>query len=167
MQIACQTVHCFKGFETTSAIKPQVLLRAIQENRFPLFTCELDADRIEIGNVPSIKCRIVLKNVGLAPAFDLITRWQIEGQDSDPHTTDLVAPGQEHSGTVISRSTSGDVSFGFEIEYRASIGITVCERYKVGYSIQGGLTPTMFHGVILEERTFHNTPPPSLVIHDA
>jgi len=146
-------------------IKPQVLLHAIQENRFPLFTRELDADQIRIGNVPTVQCRIVLKNVGLAPAFDFKTHWQIEGQD--PETTDLVAPGQEVSSTVISNLAYGDVNIDFKVEYRASIGITVRERYKVRCFIQGGLSPTMFSGATLEERTYHNTPPPSLVIQDA
>ena len=146
-------------------IKPQVLLHAIQENRFPLFTTKLDADQIQLRNVPSITCRIVLTNVGLAPAFDLTTHWQFEGQDT--HTTDLVAPGQEFDSTIIAKLADGDVNIDFKVEYRASIGITVRERYNVVCYIQDGLPPTMFSGATLKERTYHNTPPPSVVIQDA
>tara|TARA_R110002095_G_scaffold1604_7_gene7911 strand:- start:1546 stop:2502 length:957 start_codon:yes stop_codon:yes gene_type:complete len=143
-------------------IKPQVLLKAIQENLFPIFSSELKIDELQIGNVPSLQCNFILKNVSLAPAFDLKLEWQIEGQDSA--SIDLIAPGQQFKSTAVSNRDYGDFSLDLKVEYQAIIGVTVRECHTVLCFIQSG---TMFSGAILKERTYHNTPPPSLVIQDA
>lgn len=142
-------------------IKPQVLLRAIQENRFPLFTRDLDADVTQFAAVPSIQCRMTLRNVGLAPAFDLKTHWHIN--DHEPENTDIVTPNQEFKSTLVANAAYGDVSVVFTIEYRSTIGITVRERYNVNCFIRSG---TIISGATLEARTYHNAPMPSLVIED-
>lgn len=147
-------------------IKPQVLLDAVQQNRFPLFTRDVNADRITMGNIPAIKCQIALKNIGLAPAFDFTTHWQIDGHK--PEKTELVAPGQEMTSTLISKLAYGsEVDVVLNVEYRAAIGITVRERYRVYCRIQGGMAPSMISGGTLIDRTYHNAPQPSLVIQDA
>ena len=143
-------------------IKPQVLLKAIQDNRFPLFTRDLHADVTPFAGVRSIQCRMVLKNVGLAPAFELKTHWDFE--DNKPETTDLVAPNQEFRSVLIVNAALGDVGILFTVEYRSTIGVTVRERYKVNCIIRNG---TIISGATLVARTYHNTPPPSLVLEDA
>jgi len=147
-------------------VKPQVLLDAVHQNRFPLFTRDVNADRITMGNIPSIKCQITLKNVGLAPAFDFIAHWQIEGQE--PEKMELVAPGQEVSLCLIAKLSYGqDVDLILKVEYTAAIGIAVRERYRVCCFIQNGMAPAILSGSTLIDRTYHNSPRPSLVVRDA
>lgn len=143
-------------------IKPQVLLRAIQENRFPLFTRELKAELSHLHGTPTVQCRLTLKNVGLAPAFDLTAQWHID--DHKPETTDIVAPQQSFYTTLIANKAMGDVHVAFSVQYRSAIGITVRERYSVGCVIHGG---GMISGATLQSRTYHNSPPPALIIENA
>jgi len=147
-------------------IKPQVLIEAIQQNQFPLFTCDMDADRITIGNIPSIQCNLCLTNVGQMPAFDFKSTWQMGDQKTE--STDLVAPGQSVRPTLIYNMSSGaELNIRLHVEYRSAIGVTVREKYKVGCYIQGGMSPAMLSGATLLERTYHNAPPPSLELQDA
>lgn len=143
-------------------VKPQVLLKAIQENRFPLFTSDLKTELIQFDSVPSIQCRMLLRNVGLAPAFELTAHWHID--DHEPETTYIIAPQQEFYTTLIANAAMGDVGVVFTVEYRSSIGITVREKYNVNCFIRRG---TIISGSTLKTRTYHNTPPPSLVIQNA
>ncbi|QDU15832.1 hypothetical protein CA11_36600 [Gimesia maris] len=142
-------------------VKPQVLLRAIQENRFPLFTSHFIADVETFAGIQSITCRMVLKNVGLVPAFDLKTQWQFDNIEVE--TTEIVAPNQDCTSTLIANIAYGDVNVVFTAEYTSTIGVTVRERYKIKCFIHQG---TLISGATLEQRTYHNTPPPTVVIQD-
>jgi Domain of unknown function (DUF4062) len=146
-------------------IKPRVLLDAIQQNRFPLFTTVVNADQITVGSIPSIKCEICLKNIGLAPAFDFTFHWQIDGKE--PEITELVAPGQEIHLEIFNPSYNSKIDVVLKVEYKSAIGISVRERHRVFCVIQGGMAPAMISGGTLIERTYHNTPSPLLVIQEA
>ena len=147
-------------------VKPHVLLEAIQHNRFPLFTLAIDAAPVRIGESSSIRCQATLKNIGLAPAFDFSTHWQLDCHS--PETPELVGPGQEVISTLLSEmSYRTEIEVTLEVKYRAAIGIEVRERYSVGCILQGGIAPSMISGGYLVDRTYHSCPQPAILIQDA
>lgn len=153
-----------KHFEP--AIKPRVLLDAIQQNRFPLFTRELDADHQTFGNVPSIKCFLRLKNIGLTPAFDCSIHWQYE--DHKQEIIELVAPGQEIVSTIFFNLRFGrEFDVVLKLAYRSAIGVKVQEKYRVYVLIQAGMSPVIISGATLIDRTYHHAPIPTLKIRES
>lgn len=137
-------------------------MKAIQENRFPLFVSDLDSQLVEFHGISSIQCRINLRNVGATPAFDFTAQWEVENHP--PECVGLVAPQQDFFTTLISKRAMGDVQVAFSLQYRSAIGIVVREKYDV--ICQVGLSG-MISGATLRSRTYHRAPPPTLIIEDA
>jgi len=143
-------------------VKPQVLLRAIEENRFPLFESDLDSQLVQFHGVPSIQCRLTLTNVGATPAFDFVAQWKVE--DHPPEVVDIIAPQQDFFSTLISNRAMGDVRVDVSVQYRSAIGIVVRETYHVNCLIGPS---GMISGATLQSRTYHSAPPPTLHIENA
>lgn len=151
-----------KHFEPV--IKPQVLMKAIQDNRFPLFTCRCDVDFLT-KNGPQFQCHVVLKNISLASAFDFSAQWMNESHNAE--LTDIVGPGQEVTSRIlINHMNESGFNSKLMIKFRSSMGIAVKEQYRFKCYTKDEVPKIFYSGVNLLERTYHNAPLPSLVIED-
>ncbi len=147
-------------------IKPQLLMDYLQRNLFPVFTCSMNAELIQMENVPSVQCQICLTNVGQSPAFNFVTTWEIE--ESESETTVIVSPGQSLNLSLLRNLRFGnEIDTALRIEYDSAIGVTVREKHRVYCSVQGGVAASMISGTTLLTRTYHHGETPQIMIQDA
>ncbi len=147
-------------FETT--FRPQQLVEAISQNRFPLFDVELDLEMIDRSLVQSLSFRCKTTNIGLAAAFNFRTYWQ--GKAVDQEQEAIMAPGQ--STSMCSIYNLGPKHKGAEstlfIEYESGMGVRVIDEFRIsGRVVPGNVA---ISGAHLEKRTFSQADKPLLEI---
>ena len=119
-----------------------------------------------MSNIPSIQCKVCLKNVGQSPAFHHVSSWEIDGQESE--TKDIVSPGQSLNLAILSNLQFGnELDTAINVEYNSAIGVTVRERHRIFCRVQGGMPPSMISGTTLLSRTYHRGDAPEIAIQDA
>lgn len=141
-------------------IKPQTLLKAIQENRFPMFTMVVETEHCQIATGPIMHYRFNMRNVSGVPAFDFSMRTP---DDEHDYVAQVIPPGEAYSRQITSRDYKCYLEREFSVEFSSSIGIKVRERHVVTGGVQGN---QQFTSARVEERTYRNAPPPELEILD-
>ncbi|MBL8873512.1 MAG: DUF4062 domain-containing protein [Planctomycetaceae bacterium] len=145
-------------------MKPQIVLDAMRENRFPLLSCSLDVEQITVGNVPSLQLRFQCRNVSLSPAFSVRTEWQNETQKP---TESMLPPGESITPTLIANlAYGGDISKDITVSYDTSFGVRVVEVHNVGVIFQGGHRVSIISGATLKDRRFIRSTVPQIQIEE-
>ena len=139
-------------------IRPQLVLDAIADNRFPLFTVDQKMEDLQAGPIPSLKISVKMTNVGGAPAFNFSSRWASAASVNEPKT--IIAPNQSAAGAmIINVQGNPSVTDSLMLDYDSAIGVHVSETYEVRAVVRGtGAGRFAIGGATLESRVFRNAP---------
>jgi hypothetical protein len=144
-------------------LKPQMIVQAMHDNQFPLFSCKLETEQISLNNIPSLQLKFVCRNVSTSLAFDVQTIWN--GERQDPATA-LVAAGEAVCPTLIANlAKGGDISKDLSLSYETTFGFRVIEIHN-GVIFQGGYQRSMLSGATLKSRRYVRSSPPTVQIDE-
>lgn len=147
-------------------IRPQMVIDAIGQNRFPLFAVHQDMDWMPTGAIPSLKITVTITNVGGSPAFNFSPRWSDESTKVDP--VSILAPNQHTTCLLLMNLAMGnEIKMDLLLEYDSVLGVSVCDTYEIYALVQGGRNGTVIGGAKLKSRKFRNAPPLKITIEDA
>jgi len=145
-------------------IKPQLVVDAIADNRFPLFDVVQDTDLLQLGHVQSLKVQVTMTNVGGSAAFNFAARWKTK--DAIRESKAIVAPGQSVVGTLLANLKMGgsEVQTELNLDYDSAMGVHVTETYDVKAFLKGGPTLSVLGGAVMTNRVFKAAPDVTVTI---
>jgi hypothetical protein len=145
-------------------LKPQIVLNAIRENKFPLLSCTLEVDQITVDHALCLQLRFQCRNIGLSPAFSLRTELQGEQQKT---TNSILPPGESIVPTMILNPAYRKAfSKALTVSYDTSFGVRVIEVHDVSVIIQGAQPSSFLSGATLKSRRFVRCAIPQILIED-
>lgn len=148
-------------------VTPSLLLDLLQENAFPLFTCQVMIESSEKSSVRSdeiYRVLIRLRNVSSSPAFDLKCNGAFAGHSASGEC-DLIAP-QDFIAIEVMATRDELRNGGYlNVAYRSAIGIEVTEDY---YADTLGIPQSLPHETRpkLQFRSFRRGEKPDILILD-
>lgn len=132
-------------------IKPQRVVEAISQNRFPLFVVEHEFDSNQQNGVWVFTIRLTLRNVGGSAAFNVSHGFGKEADTS--HKYAIIAPGCSVFRFVTQTALIQAPSMREQLilQYDSTIGVRVIERYEFGAHVAKGMGGAMLSGCHLKE----------------
>jgi len=91
----------------SSVAKPISLMRALEQNNFPLFDVSSESQLMNLQDKQRLSFTLNIKNIGNVPAYRIKTNWALGSQES-AHEYELVGPGQTISATAIAPQSIRD-----------------------------------------------------------
>jgi len=147
-------------------VSPERLVNAIYENRFPLFSVDVDVDSIMIDHVDALKVKATLTNISTSTAFNFSVFWE-----GDAHASNkaIMPPTQKLLVSFIYglHPNKPSATRNLNVSYETPIGISVTDRYEVRARVRGGPQPIVISGATLFKRTFAHSKNPILEISNA
>jgi Domain of unknown function (DUF4062) len=144
-------------------LRPQRVVDAIGENRFPLFALKQDMDWMTMGTIPTLKIAVVMKNVGGSPAFNFSARWADESHKAD--TVNIMAPQQAFPCQLLMNLTKeNEARMDLILEYDSALGVHVCETHEIYALVRGGANKSVVGGPKLRSRRFSESVPLTITI---
>lgn len=141
---------------------PKVLRETVQNNLFPLFRLDVAAEFVSV-NGQNLSVKAHLTNVGGAPAFDVIARWENHG-DEIRHQVVPPGVGVKLPVLMIPVMQSTEIRNEFSFEYDTAIGVRVIQRYDAGARAVGA--GGILHGGELLEQRYVRSDGPSFQIEE-
>lgn len=152
-------------FET--AIRPQQLMEAIYENRFPLFNVSQKVEQDGPATRLQFMMTCLVENVTNASAFNFSCRW---GDDSEEECLSLaiMSPRQHVTMAFGFGFRKGSSSYNRELilEYYSNLGIMVEDIFSIGMKLLNPVTSFVGTSALLKSRTFKPSTKPLFELNE-
>lgn len=150
------------------SILPQKVVEAIQDNRFPLLSIELQTTVEKVatpltrrgGERRLMKFASRLKNIGRSPAFNCVVSWGGAATEASDRT--IMAPGQSIVLTFL-KWDDEPVERTILAEYESATGVLVRDTFMVHGQRQGS---AFLSGGVIKQRDFIRSAMPAVQIQE-